>query len=257
MTKTSRFIECSFDSTVKEKAEMAAQVTVLVFNQEIQNIMSLKEMQIIEPVTLHSSPVAPRKMRVTVLFGLLAGLLCFLYYLLVDFFHDIMDNPEKVLALNVPLLGCIDKISNTEGEEAVNMLIGLQIKQDNKYRFNSLYESFQLLLTNLQYSIPAKKTAKKILISSVSQSEGKSFISSNLAMLLAEKGFKVLLLGADFRRPGLHQYYSFDRTYGLVNVILGEKEFDDVVYRNVHGFSLDLLLAGPIPPNPMRIVDMF
>lgn len=257
LTKASRFIECSFTSKSSKKAELAAQATVIVFNQEIRNIMSLKEMQIVEPVKLLPSPVAPRKLRLAVVFGFLAGSLCFLYYLLRDFFHDVIDSPDKLAALGVPLLGTVKRIQMSEGEETTNMLIGLQVKENNKYRFNSLYEAFQLILTNLQYSVPSKKTAKRIVVSSVAQGEGKSFFSSNLAMLLAEKGFRVLLLGSDFRRPGLHQYYAFDRSFGLVNVVLGEKTFEEVVYRNVHGYSLDLLLAGPIPPNPMRVVDLF
>jgi hypothetical protein len=68
------------------------------------------------------------------------------------------------------------------------------------YNFNSFYEDFQILLTNLQYSRPKKDTAHVIMVTSSTPNEGKTLLSSYLSLLLAEKDKKVLMIHADIRK---------------------------------------------------------
>jgi len=135
-------------------------------------------------------------------------------------------------------------------------LIGNSINSSNISLENSrslLSESFRSLRTNIQY-LSSEKKKKIISVTSTKGGEGKTFCSVNLATILAISGKKIILIGADLRKPKLHKDFSIKNNIGLSNLLIDKIELDKAIY-NTEVKNLDLILSGPIPPNPSELLD--
>ncbi len=116
----------------------------------------------------------------------------------------------------------------------------------------SFTEAFRHIRTNLQY-ILREPDQNVIMITSTVAGEGKTFIAVNLAAILAMNFKKVLLLGLDLRRPSLHKIFNIDNSEGISTYLVDKSDFNDILYKSeVEG--LDILPAGPSPPNPAELV---
>ncbi len=117
-------------------------------------------------------------------------------------------------------------------------------------------ESYNVLRTNLSFSIPGKQTGKIIGITSPNPKEGKSFTAVNLSYSIAKDGRKVLLISADLRLPSIEKLLQIPRGEGLSNLLAGntEKTIDELIMHNILHEHMDLLIAGSIPPNPSELL---
>lgn len=116
----------------------------------------------------------------------------------------------------------------------------------------STAEAYNLLRTNLEFSLADKKTGRVIAITSSAAQEGKSYTSINLAYALAKNGERVLLIDADLRRPSLASTLGFSRTPGLSTLLC---DGEGVPYRvGVLHENLTVIPSGDIPPNPQELV---
>lgn len=114
-------------------------------------------------------------------------------------------------------------------------------------------EAYRSIRTNIQFSSIDKKI-KTILVTSSKQDEGKSTVISNMAVSFAaleEK--KVLIIDADLRNPSVHRKFSLTNTYGLTEILSGQKNFKQVV-QNTEINNLQILAAGKMPPNPSEML---
>ncbi|MGM9986935.1 MAG: CpsD/CapB family tyrosine-protein kinase [Bacillaceae bacterium] len=113
-------------------------------------------------------------------------------------------------------------------------------------------EQYRNIRTSIQYSIVDRKL-ETLLVTSAEQSEGKTTISSNLAIVFAQQGKKVLFVDGDLRRPSLHYVFRVDNLYGLTTVLTKQKILRDCVQDStIH--NLSILASGPIPPNPSELL---
>lgn len=114
-------------------------------------------------------------------------------------------------------------------------------------------ESFRMLRTNLQF-LDVDKQSRIFTLTSPVPGEGKSTTASNLAIILAEAGYNILLLEADLRRPRVADYLSLVREVGLTTVLIGKASLADVVQPwGDHG--LEVITSGAIPPNPAELLQ--
>lgn len=114
-------------------------------------------------------------------------------------------------------------------------------------------EAYNLLRTNVTFSLPGKSDARVVGISSPSPAEGKSFTSINLAYSLAKAGQRVLLIDGDMRRPSIARVLSLTNPLGLSNLLIG-RAVEQVTNRNVLHGNLDVICSGDIPPNPSELL---
>ena len=122
---------------------------------------------------------------------------------------------------------------------------------------NLMEEIFRSLRTNLQFLM--KEHDKVILMTSTTSGEGKTFIASNVAISFALLGKKVVLVGLDIRKPRLAELFEIDdHHHGITNLLIKDNiTWDDVNKQIVNSGvnnNLDLLMAGPVPPNPGELV---
>ncbi|MGF3195687.1 CpsD/CapB family tyrosine-protein kinase [Facklamia sp. P13055] len=114
-------------------------------------------------------------------------------------------------------------------------------------------EQFRAIRTNIEFAQVDRKL-KSLLISSCIPAEGKSTVSANLAVVMAQTEKKVLIVDADMRKPTLHRTFRIDNKEGLSTLIANpEVKFNQVVQHNPET-GLYLLPCGPIPPNPSELL---
>ncbi len=119
---------------------------------------------------------------------------------------------------------------------------------------STVSEDFRTIRTNLEFSLVDK--AKTIMITSSVPGEGKSFVSSNLATVLAQNNKKVLLLDCDMRLGRIHKIFNLSNKKGLSSLIVELK--DDVAYeefiQKTNIKNLFVLTRGVVPPNPSELL---
>ncbi|MBD2664818.1 hypothetical protein B6N60_04090 [Richelia sinica FACHB-800] len=156
---------------------------------------------------------------------------------------------EAKQLLGYPLLAAIPSASRKGKEKEEDHTRELPV-------INSPYSTqtaaFEMLQTNLGFTL-SDKTLKVIVVTSSVPSEGKSFVSANLAAAASQMGRKVLLIDADMRRPRQQEVWQIPNLQGLSNILVGQLELEYAT-QEVQ-VNLDLLTAGTVPPNPAALLD--
>lgn len=114
-------------------------------------------------------------------------------------------------------------------------------------------EQYRTIRTNLQFSA-VDNDLETILITSAGPSEGKSSTAANLAIVFAQQEKKVLLIDADMRKPTVHYTFRIDNRRGLSSVLIGDIVLSDATVKT-DVENLNILSAGPIPPNPSELLS--
>jgi len=117
---------------------------------------------------------------------------------------------------------------------------------------SNISESFRSIRTNLQYLLP-EEGKKRMLVSSLHPGEGKTFTAVNLGATLAKAGKKVIVLDFDMHKPKIHKVFKLQNTKGVSSIIVGQIAAKDAI-TNTQISGLDLILAGPVPPNASELV---
>jgi len=113
-------------------------------------------------------------------------------------------------------------------------------------------EAFRALRTNLMFSTLGEAN-KIILVTSPSPENGKSTVSTNLGVVLAQAKNRVLLVDCDLRKPVLHKYFEVDNRLGLTNLLVQDIKPEDVTLATEVA-GLYVIPSGPIPPNPSELL---
>jgi succinoglycan biosynthesis transport protein ExoP len=212
------------------------------------------EAQLLSPPTL-AQKVEPRLFVIMVLstiFGLLGG---FGLAYLADMTDKSFRSPEEIRRrLNIPVLGHIPVlISEEEAAKLEGAINGPDPTLVTYYRPKSRKsEVFRGIRTALYFSTRGEGH-KVIQITSPNMGDGKTTLSSNLSVSIAQSGKQTILIDADFRRPRLHKVFAVPSEKGFASVIMGQCELRDAIQPTVIP-GLSLLPCGPIPPNPAELL---
>jgi len=120
-------------------------------------------------------------------------------------------------------------------------------------QYSALVEAFRSLRTSVLLSA-AGQPPRSLLVSSAQPGEGKTTVSANLAISLAQLGQRVLLIDADLRRPSVHRAFQIHGSLGVVSYLTGQQDWRAAVEKT--GLpGLDVLVSGPVPPNPAELLS--
>ena len=114
-------------------------------------------------------------------------------------------------------------------------------------------EQYRTIRTNIQFSA-VDEEIRTLMITSSGPGEGKSTTTSNLAIVFAQQGKRVLLVDADMRKPTVHYTFGMTNAIGLTNVLTRQMDMKEAV-KTTDLPSLDVLTSGPIPPNPSELLN--
>src|ERR1035441_3783128 len=209
-----------------------------------------------------TSPIKPNVPR-NIQLGLLLGLgLGIGLALVVESFDSTVRSLEELSAIStLPALGTIPlqlsghgylrkrlktMSAETEKSESPALVTYARPKSEAAEAYRALRTS--ILLSS--FGAPPKV----ILVTSAMPQEGKTTISANSALVLAQRGSRVLLIDADLRRPGIDKLFGIRSRGGLSTLISGVDKTEDVVVPFTQVPNLWILPAGPIPPQPVELL---
>ncbi len=113
-------------------------------------------------------------------------------------------------------------------------------------------EAFRTLRTNISFSA-LDRPYRTIMTTSAGPEDGKSTVTANISVVMAQAGSRVLVVDCDLRKPMLHKHFNTDNHRGLTNLLAQNLEISEVILpTEVEG--LWFLPSGPIPPNPSELL---
>jgi capsular exopolysaccharide synthesis family protein len=189
------------------------------------------------------SPFSPNLMLLVatgVLLGLTAGAV---FAVLRDMFDTrVRDEKDLARVSDAPLLGKI-------GRKARRDPAGIVMRTMPR---STVAESYRRIQTNLEF-IDVDHRPRTIVVTSSVTGDGKTTTAVNLALALAERSGRVLLIDADLRRPSVAQVCGVEAEVGLTTVLVGSITAEDAIVPC--GPSLSVLSAGAVPPNPGQLLS--
>ena len=217
---------------------------------ELSGQFSGNNIRVIDPAVTPEKPVRPRKL-INLAIGLLGGgLLGLMLVFVLEFLDQSVKSSEDLEEkLGLPFLGFVpyEKLKKKEREYATLLKDG-----------NSLVaENVRNVRTMLDFSLAGEHNAP-ILITSSLQGEGKSHLSSNLLVALAQTGKKVLLVDGDLRRARVHRVFKLSTEKGLSNIWDADPQKADYA-ANIQSVkdvpNLFVMTSGQRPPNPAELLN--
>jgi Mrp family chromosome partitioning ATPase len=176
-----------------------------------------------------------------------------------DFLNQTIDGAEKVKDLGYPLLAVIpnteDYIDKKYNGKKKTTAGGKSVSASWVSLLDSISpiaESYRRLHNNIIYSHP-DESFQVMLITSSNQGEGKTTVTSNLAVALAESGKKVLVLDADLRRPAVHSFMGEKNSPGLMEILFDDLTLEEGIKQTLDP-NVDVITAGRRPPNPSAVL---
>ena len=190
---------------------------------------------------LSGGPVKP-KTRTNYMIAFILGLILpGAVIALIDFLNNkVIDKKDVERKTKVPIIGYISH-NDVKSDMPVAEKPG-----------SALAESFRSIRTALKYFVKENKVPV-IAISSTISSEGKTFISTNLAAIIAMLGKRVLLVGLDLRKPRINKVFEFDDSPGMSTYLSSNCDYEKIIMKT----QIDNLFyapSGPIPPNPAELI---
>jgi len=196
----------------------------------------------IEPAIPPEKPVRPRVLMNTALAGVVGGMLAVGVIFLIEMLDDTIKDSEVITThLGLPLLGNILYVD--EDEEPIT------VHQPR----SPVSEAYRSLRTSIQYA-SVDYPIETLLITSPSPGEGKSTVSVNLAIVLAQSGLRVILVDADLRRPVIHKRLNLSNRGGLTSLFVfsPDEEVSSLqAFENVS--DMMVMTSGSLPPNPSEL----
>ncbi|OXA92168.1 exopolysaccharide transport family protein [Flavobacterium hercynium] len=212
---------------------------------EIVKASNLSDIHFIDPAKDIGGGLIGPKTSVNYVLALFLGTLIPLLFVFAIFFiNNSIQNTEDISKLTqIPLIGVIGV-----NKDNINLAVFEKPK-------SALSESFRAIRSSLQFLYKKQQVsgAKTLMITSSISGEGKTFCSINIATVFALSEKKTVIIGLDLRKPRLADEFSFDNKLGVVNYLIKQKSLDEIT-NTTKIPNLDVILSGPIPPNPSELI---
>ena len=239
---------------IGRQQEVKSGLYLMLLQKREENSISLaatadKGKLIDDPVSF--GQISPKK-SIILLIALVIGLAVpTIVLFLINFFRYKIEGHEDVARLTtLPIIGDVAIASETAKTKADIVV------HENKN--NVMEEVFRSIRSNIQFML--KEDQKVIMFTSTTSGEGKTFTAANLAVSFALLGKKVLVMGLDIRKPRLTNLFELkDKHIGITNLLVHDNPTREDICANILNSgvnrNLDIMPAGPIPPNPAELVS--
>ncbi|NER13966.1 polysaccharide biosynthesis tyrosine autokinase [Leptobacterium flavescens] len=205
-----------------------------------------------EAFAVSESPISPNK-KMIYLVGIFLGLVTpFSFFYLRNLLDNKIHNKEDLeKELNISILGEIPRL---KGKNKT-----LLVERNDR---SILSESFRIIRTNFDYLKRVRNTHRYdnvIFVTSTVNGEGKTFVSTNLSLIMANSDKRVLLIGADIRNPKIQLFLKKQKrinNYGLTDYLFDRSltTKDVISTYEIKNNHVDILLSGKTPPNPAEML---
>lgn len=246
-------------TVTNEDAELAANIAneiAKVFSSKIEEIYNISNVYIIDKAIPAEAPFNVNHMT-DIIISVMLGIIFSIGYAILLYLLDNTIKTENDIEKNIGLKTLITiPVRKKQKNELVKQ--DLIIYEDSK---SIISEAFRTLRTNVQFSNINNKENKVMLITSCFSSEGKSYISANLATVFAQAGKKVVLIDADMRRGRQAKIFKTPNELGLSNYLSNLDNNGMEINERINKYiceteikNLNIITSGNIPPNPSELL---
>ncbi|TCN56349.1 polysaccharide biosynthesis tyrosine autokinase [Flavobacterium circumlabens] len=212
---------------------------------EIVKASNLSDIHFIDPAKDIGGNLIGPKTSANYVLALFLGMLIPLLFVFVIFFvNNSIQNIEDISKLTqIPIIGVIGV-----NKDNINLAVFDKPK-------SALSESFRTIRSSLQFLYKKQRVsgAKTLMITSSISGEGKTFCSINIATVFALSEKKTVIIGLDLRKPRLADEFGLTNNVGVVNYLIKQKSLEEIT-NSTNIANLDVILSGPIPPNPSELI---
>ncbi len=225
---------------------------------ELSQAFSAYNTKILGSAAGEDMPIAPQKTIILFIGFFMGCILPTIALILKANLQTTVQNKEDLASITMPYLGSIPNIKPnnglpTFGKRKSTEKEAPQIVTQSGGR-DSASELFRVLRTNLDFILGQEKKCKTVMLTSFNPMSGKSFVTTNLAVSMATKDSRVLLIDGDFRRGTSSRVVNSPNT-GLVNYLNSPQiDIETVICKGVSHPKLDVLPMGITPPNPTELL---
>ena len=207
------------------------------------------------PVTVEAYATEPREdewtrpmVSVLIPLGIVLGLIIgFGLAFLLEFMDTSVKSPSDLARrVDLPLLGMVPHSDDLDEEIADFRRVAVIAPH------SPAAEAFRQIRTNLLFSGPAQQR-RSLLVTSPAPQDGRTSVTMNLAVSMAQAGRKVLVVDANFRRPAVAEMFPQAKDAGLSSALVGQAAWRDVV-STTDVPNLSVIASGPLPPNPAELL---
>ncbi len=243
-------IELKVKTENPETSYNIAKAVVDIYADVVGEIYPNAKLNVCETPVKATRPEADRSDIVIATVSVVFGVLAYCVFVLVIFIiKDTVKNADELSdKLKIPVLGSVQYVTNKNKTDK-----GLLVT-DRRTGF-SFIETYKAIRTKIENN--SAKTGNKVyLVTSACENEGKTTVSTNIALSLAENGKSVLLVDADLRNPSIYKILSLPETSsGFINVIKGETDITDAI-KLIKSFNLYVLADSRPVSNPAELLSM-
>lgn len=208
--------------------------------------ITAEKARIIDEAFIFKKPVAPKKPVILGVFLLIGALIPFSIIYLKNMLQSTVVTRSDIAKLtDLPVIAEIPKLKSRD-----KALVSFN-------DVSPMAEAFRIFVTNLKFLIQSKEGTQTIMVTSSVKGEGKTFISTNLSIILASSRNKVLVVGADVRNPQLQRYNpEMKSARGLTEFLSGdENSVNKIIHPSGYNDNCDFIYSGSIPPNPTDLLE--
>lgn len=228
-------------------AKIIANLVAKVFTVEVPELYNLDNVHVLDVAIEEDEPYNINVAKSSIIGGLLGLVLSSGIFFVIYYFDRTAKSVEQVEeVLQMPILGSVEETKNLKEE----LVVATNPKE-------IISEQIRTIRTNLQFT-SADEKIKTILITSSIPSEGKSFISSNLATAFAQNNKKVLIVDCDMRKGRVNKIFKISNRIGLSNLLAykedDEENLEDYVFKTKID-NLYVIPRGKVPPNPSELLN--
>ncbi|MBY6186809.1 polysaccharide biosynthesis tyrosine autokinase [Marinobacter hydrocarbonoclasticus] len=248
---------------LRRDVEVAQTIYVELLNraQELSIVQAstVGTVRIIDHAEVQPEPIAPKKPLIVVLATLLGGMLSVAYVLVRAMMNRGVETPDELEAIGLSVYATVPKSDDEAKLEAEQRRLPLDQRLSGGHALLAManpadlsMEALRSLRTSLHFAM-LEASNNILMISGPAPGVGKSFVSANLAAIMAQSGQKVLLIDGDMRRGYMQRIMGTKWDDGLSDLLAGSAS-REVAVRSTVVEGLDFIPRGQIPPNPAELL---
>lgn len=219
---------------------------------------AIGNVRIIDSAVTQPTPVKPKKILIIIVGLVLGGFISIGFVLFRVFLRRGIESPEQLEELGINVYASIP-VAEAFAEKALQKSSWKRKSVEEYASFLAIdnpadlaIEAIRGLRTSLHFAMMEARN-NVLMISGASPNAGKTFVSTNLAAVIAQTGKKVLLVDTDMRKGYTHRLFNVSNDNGLSDVLSGKIKVENAV-KQVKDIGLDFISRGMVPPNPAELL---